>query len=318
MHIRSALHVPVLRDDVVRLLATPPCRHAVDGTLGTGGHAEAILRRVSTATLIGIDLDATALDTARRRLSPYSERVRLVHGNYRDLEDHLSQLDVDAVDAVLLDLGMSSLQLDDATRGFGFRGNGPLDMRMDRSAALRADDIVNRASAEEITELLRRFGEERFARRIAAAVCDERARSPIASTSRLAEIVREAVPRKYHRPGFDPATRTFQALRIAVNGELENLAAGLPAAWRSLRVGGVLVVISFHSLEDRQAKRFFHSLCHPCTCPPELPECVCGRLPTAELLTPKPIRPSPVEIAANPRARSARLRAARKVAEFAS
>ena len=303
----DAIHRPVMRAEAVRFLAPDRGGIYVDGTVGLGGHAAAILAAGPEVRLIGIDRDPQALRYAAARLAQFGDRVRLVHGNYRDLAEILSDLGIDAIDGFLLDLGLSSLQLDAPERGFSFRADGPLDMRMDPTQKTSAADLVNEASVEELARILRDYGEERFAGRIARAIVAAR---PIETTRALAEIVRRAIPRRFHERRIDPATRTFQALRIAVNDELRNLQDGLAAGFAALRPGGVIVVISFHSLEDRIVKRFFRKLATPryeSLAPgPPLP-------PQAEVLTKKPLRPSEEEIGENPRARSAKLRACRKL-----
>ena len=303
----DAIHRPVMRAEAVRFLAPDRGGIYVDGTVGLGGHAAAILAAGPEARLIGIDRDPQALRYAAARLAQFGDRVRLVHGNYRDLAEILSNLGIEAIDGFLLDLGLSSLQLDAPERGFSFRADGPLDMRMDPTQGRSAADLVNAASVEELARILRDYGEERFAGRIARAIVAAR---PIETTGALAEVVRRAIPRRFHERRIDPATRTFQALRIAVNDELRNLQDGLAAGFAALRPGGVIVVISFHSLEDRIVKRFFRKLATPryeSLAPgPPLP-------PQAEVLTKKPLRPSEEEIGENPRARSAKLRACRKL-----
>ena len=306
-------HIPVLRDEVVRLLAPQPGATVVDGTVGLGGHAEAILEAEPAVRLIGIDRDETALDRTRTRLARFGERVTLLHGDYAGLDSLLDELGVDAVDGLLLDVGVSSLQLDDPTRGFSFRSDGPLDMRMNRSAGCSAAEWLASASQAEIADVLTRYGEERYAARIARAIDEARQREAIETTAALAEIIRGAVPAAYRHGRIDAATRTFQAIRIRVNGELEALEAGLRVGFDRLTCGGILTVISFHSLEDRIVKRFFRLAAADCICPPELPVCVCDKRVEAEILTKRPVMPSPVEAAANPRARSAKLRAASKV-----
>jgi 16S rRNA (cytosine1402-N4)-methyltransferase len=306
-------HTPVLRDEVVRLLAPRPDGVIVDGTVGLGGHAEALLEAGPTGRLIGIDRDPEALARAHGRLARFGSRVSLVHGDYRDLERLLDGLGVDRVDGLLLDLGLSSLQLDDASRGFSFRLDGPLDMRADPTDGETAAEWIASAPRAEIAEVLAGYGEERYADRIARAIDEARRREPIATTASLAAIVRAAVPASYRRGRIDPATRTFQAIRIRVNGELDALEGGLRAGFDRLAHGGVLVVVSFHSLEDRIVKRFFREKAADCVCPPELPECVCDKQVEAEVLTKRPVTPTAAEIEANPRARSAKLRAARKV-----
>ena len=303
----DAIHRPVMRAEAVRFLAPDRGGIYVDGTVGLGGHAAAILAAGPEVRLIGIDRDPQALRYAAARLAQFGDRVRLVHGNYRDLTEILAGLGIEAIDGFLLDLGLSSLQLDAPERGFSFRADGPLDMRMDPTQGRSAADLVNAASVEELARILRDYGEERFAGRIARAIVAAR---PIETTRALAEIVRRAIPRRFHERRIDPATRTFQALRIAVNDELRNLQDGLAAGFAALRPGGVIVVISFHSLEDRIVKRFFRKLATPryeSLAPgPPLP-------PQAEVLTKKPLRPSEEEIGENPRARSAKLRACRKL-----
>jgi len=303
----DAIHRPVMRTEAVRFLAPDRGGIYVDGTVGLGGHAAAILAAGPEVRLIGIDRDPQALRYAAARLAQFGDRVTLVHGNYRDLTEILSDLGIEAIDGFLLDLGLSSLQLDAPERGFSFRADGPLDMRMDPTQKTSAADLVNGASVEELARILRDYGEERFAGRIARAIVAAR---PIETTGALAEVVRRAIPRRFHERRIDPATRTFQALRIAVNDELRNLQDGLAAGFAALRPGGVIVVISFHSLEDRIVKRFFRKLATPhyeSLAPgPPLP-------PQAEVLTKKPLRPSEEEIGENPRARSAKLRACRKL-----
>ncbi len=299
----DAIHVPVLRTEVVRFLAPKSGGIYVDGTVGLGGHAGAILSAGPEVRLVGIDRDPTALAHARENLARFGDRVTLIHGNYRHLTSILSDLGIGAIDGFFLDLGLSSLQLDTPDRGFSFRTNGPLDMRMDPTQGRPAADLVNEASVEEIARILRDYGEERFAGRIARAIVVAR---PIATTSELAAIVRRAIPRRFHERRIDPATRTFQALRIAVNDELRNLQDGLAAGFVALNPGGVIAVISFHSLEDRIVKHFFRKLATPHyeSLAPGPP-----RPAQAEILTKKPLRPAEEEIKENPRARSAKLRA---------
>jgi 16S rRNA (cytosine1402-N4)-methyltransferase len=312
-HQQLPIHWPVLRKEVALLINPQPGRIYVDGTVGLGGHTEALLDAQPEITVIGIDLDAEALEIAGKRLSRFGSRVHLIHGNFRDIADHLNRLGSKSIAGLLLDLGLSSLQVDSASRGFSFRLDGPLDMRMDPSQDVTASDLVNAASEAAITDILRRFGEERFAGRIARGIVTARAKSPLKTTQALAEIVRQAIPKRYHPKRIDPATRTFQALRLAVNRELENLKAGLEAGFEVVDPDGVIAVISFHSLEDRTVKEFFRAKALSCTCPPDLPVCVCNKHVEAEILTRKPIRASCAEVVENPRARSAKLRAARKV-----
>jgi 16S rRNA (cytosine1402-N4)-methyltransferase len=289
----DAGHVPVLLAETLELLAVRPGGLWVDGTVGLGGHAEAVLRASAPdGRLIGLDRDEEALERARARLRPYGERVRLEHADYRELPERLG---AERASGVLLDLGVSSLQLDDAERGFSFQREGPLDMRMDRSARGTAAELVNRLRESELADLIHEYGEERFARRIARAIVRARERAPIETTTALAEIVRRAAPRS-RRLGFHPATRTFQALRIRTNRELDGLGEAIERAGACLGPGGRLVVIAFHSLEDRAAKQAFRALA--------------GR--GFVIVTRKPLRPGAAELRENPRARSARLRALRR------
>lgn len=306
-------HIPVLRDEVVRLLASGPPGVIVDGTVGLGGHAEALLRNDAAIRLIGIDCDAAVLERGRERLARFRSRVTLIHADYRDLNRVLDEAEIDRIDGFLLDVGISSLQLDDASRGFSFRRDGPLDMRMDPTRGPSAADWVAVATQAEIADVLISFGEERYAKRIARAIDQARRRAPIATTGALAEIIRGAVPASYRRQRIDPATRSFQAIRIRINGELDALEAGLRSGFDRLSPGGVAAVISFHSLEDRIVKSFFGHKAAACVCPPGLPECLCHKRIEAEILTKRPVTPASDEIEANPRARSAKLRAARRV-----
>ena len=305
---RSPLHIPVLLQAVLSFLQVRPGGVYIDGTVGGGGHAAAILAASAPdGRLLGLDRDPAALKVAREHLAPYGERVTLRRGSFADLL-HLAEGFIPA-DGVLLDLGLSSLQLADPARGFSFSQDGPLDMRFDPSEGPTAADLVNTLSVRELTDLLYRYGEEKQARRIAEAIVAAR---PLYRTAELASLIERTVGR---REKIHPATRTFQALRIAVNRELEALEAVLPQALEALRPGGRLVVISFHSLEDRLVKQFLHREARDCICPPEIPVCVCGHRAQVRVLTPKPVRPDAAEVAANPRARSARLRAAEKVSK---
>lgn len=305
----DAIHIPVMREQVVKFLGPREGGIYVDGTVGLGGHAAAILAAASNIRLIGIDCDPAALAHARENLSRFGKRVALIYGNYCDLPELLDKLGIRTIDGLLLDLGLSSLQLDSPNRGFSFRTDGPLDMRMNPGHGISAADLVNKADVIELARILRNYGEERFAGRIAREIVAAR---PIERTTQLAEIVRHAIPRRFHEHRIDPATRTFQALRIAVNNELENLKEGLRASFSILKPGGVIVVISFHSLEDRIVKRFFTEKASPPQGETELEKLLPPPTPQAEILTKKPLRPSQEEVAFNPRARSAKLRACRK------
>lgn len=304
----------VLREAAVELLVCSPDKVVVDGTVGGGGHAELILQRIGpTGRLIGIDWDQKAIELARERLRA-APNLTLVRENFRNLATILGSMGLAGIDSLLLDLGLSSFQLEEANRGFSFRAEGPLDMRMSERMQTTAADIINTYSEKEIADTLRRFGEEPNARRIAKAVVRQRSKAPIRTTSELADVVRRCVSKKTRRLKIDPATRAFQALRIKVNSELENLQKVLDDGISLLRPKGRICVISFHSLEDRIVKRTFVRAARGCVCPPELPQCVCGRKPSLRILTPKPIVPSKEEVAQNPRSRSAKLRAAEKVA----
>jgi 16S rRNA (cytosine1402-N4)-methyltransferase len=287
----ARMHVPVMVGEVRELLCAHGPRVVVDATLGTGGHAHELLS-VTTARLIGIDRDADAIAIARERLEPFGDRVTLCHGDFGDIAAILGDRGVDRVDAILADLGMSSFALDDAERGFSFRADGPLDMRMDRSQKLRAYDLVNEETEADLADMLHHWGEERAARRIARSIVEARRRRPIASTSELRAIV-ERVLGSRRGGGVHPATRTFQALRIAVNHEMESLASFLKSAPELLAPGGRLVVIAYHSLEDRAVKERMREL---------------ARGDGYLAVTRKVMKPSAAEVAANPRARSARLR----------
>lgn len=306
-------HVPVLLREAIDFLAPRPGGVYVDGTLGAGGHAEEILRRSAPdGTVIGLDRDAEAVERSRERLAPYGDRAVARQANFRDMDRVLTDLGVQAVDGVLLDLGVSWFHLKTPERGFSFLQEGPLDMRMDRSGGRTAADLVNRLPREELMRIIREYGEEQKAGAIARAVERARARGPITSTTQLADIVSSVFPPRLPRR-IHPATRTFQALRIAVNDEVESLREGLQRADRVLRPGGRMVVISFHSLEDRVVKQLFSSWAKGCACPPRVPLCVCGRRPAVKILTKKPVLPSEEEVGRNPAARSAKLRAAEKL-----
>jgi 16S rRNA (cytosine1402-N4)-methyltransferase len=306
-------HRPVLPRETLDWLAPGTGELVVDGTLGAGGHAELLLERVGPqGRVVGIDRDTRALDVARARLARFGDAFVALHGNHEDMPRLLESLGIDRVDRVLLDLGLSSLQLDDGERGFSFRLDGPLDMRMDQSVGRTAADLVAALDEEELSRILWRFGEERRARAIARAIVRVRERSPILSTGQLAELVVNTLGPAARRFRIHPATRTFQALRIAVNEEVQGLRALVEEAVGLLRPGGRLCVIAFHSLEDRAVKHTLKSLANRCTCPPGLPVCGCGRTELVRILTSKPVRPSDAEIELNPRARSAKLRAAER------
>ncbi len=303
-------HTPVLLSECLEALAVRPSGTYVDGTFGRGGHSLEILRRLTTGRLIAIDRDLDALAAGRERLGAFGDRVCFVHGNFSDLGAILRERGIEKVDGLLFDLGVSSPQLDEPERGFSYQEDAPLDMRMDRTAALTARQIVNEWSYEELRRILYEYGEERYAPRIARAIVRRRESGAIERTGELAGVIRSAMPPQALREKQHPAKRSFQALRIAVNGELEALGPMLEAAVSALKPGGRLAVITFHSLEDRIVKQTLRDFATGCTCPPEFPVCVCGRKPRVKLLYRKPVTAGERELAENPRSRSAKLRAA--------
>jgi 16S rRNA (cytosine1402-N4)-methyltransferase len=310
-------HLPVLVDEVIEMLAPAPGSLHIDATLGGGGHTERILEAANPdGRLLGLDADPAAIARVEARLrARFGARLVLRQANFRELADVAPASGFDAVDGCLFDLGLSSFQLADRERGFGFRAGGPLDMRFDPSRGVPAAELLASLDAAELTALFRRYGEEPKAPRIARAIVDARRVAPVATADELAALVeRVAPPNPRIRRRTHPATRVFQALRIAVNEELDALQAGLASALDLLRPGGRLVVLSYHSLEDRIVKRFFQAERRGCICPPELPVCVCGRNPRLRLVTSPSLTPTDAEIAVNPRARSARLRAAERLA----
>ena len=309
-------HKPVLLAPCIEALRIRPDGVYVDGTLGRAGHSMEIARRLTTGRLICIDRDMAAIDAAKERLAPYLDRVTLVHSNFSELGDVLRQAGVAGADGMLFDLGVSSPQLDDGSRGFSYMQDAPLDMRMDTSAPLTAYEVVNTWSAEELRRILYEYGEERYAPAIAKAIVRARETAPVATTLELVEIIKSAMPPAALREKQHPAKRSFQAIRIAVNGELDALPPMLRAAVEGLFPGGRLAVITFHSLEDRIVKQTLRDLARGCTCPPEFPVCVCGNKPKVRLVTRKPITADAEELADNPRARSAKLRVAEKCDPF--
>lgn len=307
----------MLSGAVVELLL-PALEHGgvvVDATFGRGGHARRILDAAPEAELVGIDRDSEALESARPDLAPYEGRLRLVRANFQDLAAVLERLGHEAVRGVLFDLGVSSPQLDEADRGFSFRNDGPLDMRMDAAQPLSAHSVVNEYPERDLARVIRTYGEERFAARIARAIVAAR---PIMRTTDLAEIVKDAIPAATRRTGPHPARRTFRALRIEVNGELGALEQALPDSIEALEPGGRVVAIAYHSLEDRIVKHTLVQAANGCTCPPGFPVCACGAEATVRILTRRPVKPPQAEIESNPRAQSAKLRAAERLAAAAS
>jgi 16S rRNA (cytosine1402-N4)-methyltransferase len=308
----SPRHLPVMQEEVLALLRPQPEGRFVDGTLGGGGHATAILTTAPGSVLLGLDQDWDTLLATIPRLALFGERVLIRQANFSRALSVLEELGWDGVDGVLLDLGFSSLQVDNGERGFSFLRSGPLDMRMDRSQGLSAADLVNTASEEELKKIFRQFGEEPAAGAIARLIARSRSTAPITTTQELVALVTRILPPS-PRMHLHPATRVFQALRIAVNQELDHLAAFLQDGYRLLRPGGRMVILSYHSLEDRLVKEAFRRWAASCICPPQLPVCACAWAPQVRILTPKPLPPTPTEIAANPRSRSARLRAVERV-----
>ncbi|MDR2665319.1 MAG: 16S rRNA (cytosine(1402)-N(4))-methyltransferase RsmH [Oscillospiraceae bacterium] len=308
-------HAPVLLGEAVRELNVKPDGIYLDGTCGLGGHSAAIAERLRGGKLISIDRDAAALETAAVNLERYGDAVTLVHGNFGNIAEILDELGIDAVDGMLYDLGVSSPQLDEPGRGFSYASDSAVDMRMDQSQPYSAYNVINETPEERLREILRDYGQERYAGRIARAVERRRRERPVATTGELAQIVRGAMPPAGLRERQNPLRRTFMAIRIAVNDELGELERMLGAAPGRLKTGGRVCVISFHSLEDRMVKKAFLSGERGCTCPREFPVCTCGFKRTLNVITKRAIVPGDAEIAANPRARSAKLRVAEKVSE---
>ena len=311
-------HIPVLLDECINALDLPDHPVFVDATLGFAGHSfEAAKQLGRDGLLIGIDQDEVALASAAERLEaiPGANRpeLALLRGNFGDLDDMLASCEIPGIDAILFDLGVSSVQIDTQSRGFSFKENGPLDMRMDPGKqTLTAEEIVNTYNAADLARIIRAYSDEKWASRIADFIVKAREEAPIEESGQLVDIIKAAIPASARRAGGHPAKRTFQALRIEVNSELTVLRRGLDAAVRWLNPGGMLVVISYHSLEDRIVKDTFARFANRCTCPPELPVCACGKQPILDVVTRKPQLPTPEEIERNPRARSAKLRVARK------
>ncbi len=318
----SSDHQPVMVNEVLDALKcggeSVQClsgeRIYVDGTSGCGGHTLEILKRTkATAKVVCIDRDEEALEVARAKLKNYKDRAILVHNNFSEIKSILKRLGIGHVDGILLDLGLSSLQLERGQRGFSFQKDGPLDMRMDQKKEKTAFDIVNLSSEEQLRDMIRNYGEERWAAKIAKRIVEKRAHKPIHTTGELAELVFSCIPRRFHPKRIHPATKTFQAIRIALNDELQHIKKCLGEGVNALAVGGRFCVISYHSLEDRMVKRMFKACETGCTCPPSLPECVCGFVSKVKVITRRPLRPSEDEVSLNPRSRSAKLRIAEKI-----
>ncbi len=306
-------HISVLLDECIDGLDIKPDGVYVDGTLGGAGHSFQIAARLSTGRLIGIDRDPVALAAAAKRLEPYKNRVTLVHSNFCEIASVLQDLQIDGVDGILLDLGVSSPQLDDGARGFSYMADAPLDMRMNNEDPLTAAEVVNTWPYEELKRILYDYGEERYAPKIAAAICARREQQPIRTTLELVEIIRSAMPASSLREKQHPAKRSFQAIRIAVNDELGSVEKVMRDAIPCLNPGGRLAIITFHSLEDRIVKNGMADAAKGCTCPPNFPVCVCGKKPKVKLISRKPIVSGEEELERNPRARSAKLRVCEKL-----
>ena len=306
-------HRSVLLDECIEGLDIKPDGIYIDGTAGGGGHSYEIAKRLSGGRLICIDQDDAAIAAATKRLEEFSDRVTVVKSNFSNVAEVCERLGIERIDGMLLDLGVSSHQLDVAERGFSYNADAPLDMRMDTSAALDAEIVVNTYSEDELKRILFGYGEEKFSARIASAIVAEREREPIKSTARLASIIKGAIPARAREGGHHPAKRSFQAIRIEVNKELDVIEPALRNASKLLNVGGRLAVITFHSLEDRLVKQTFADLAQGCTCPKSLPICVCNNRPTLKVISKKPIVPSEKELEENPRSRSAKLRVAQKI-----
>lgn len=302
-------HVSVLLKETIDGLNINPDGIYVDGTLGGGGHAYEVCKHLSSkGRLIGIDQDSEALEAARERLSEFEDKVTMVRSNYCEIDTILKDLDIDKVDGIVLDLGVSSYQLDNLERGFSYKADAPLDMRMDTRQMITASDVVNNYSENELYRIIRDYGEDRFAKNIAKHIVMARKKKPLTTTGELSEIVKESVPMKFQAKGGHPAKKTFQAIRIEVNNELKVLKDSIDTMIEHLNLGGRICIITFHSLEDRIVKTKFRENENPCTCPPDFPVCVCGKVSKGKVITRKPIIPSEEEIVNNKRAKSSKLR----------
>ncbi|MBQ6376711.1 MAG: 16S rRNA (cytosine(1402)-N(4))-methyltransferase RsmH [Lachnospiraceae bacterium] len=303
------VHTSVLLHETIEGLAVRPDGVYIDGTLGGGGHSLEIAKQLTSGgILIGIDRDGAAIEAAGERLRAYSDRVRIVRGNYSRMPAILKSMGIPEADGIVLDLGVSSYQLDTAERGFSYMQDAPLDMRMDQSETRTAGDLINEVSEQELARIIREYGEERFAPSIAKHIAERRKEKRIETTGELVSIIRQSIPMRFQKSGGHPAKKTFQAIRIELNGELSALADSLDGMIDLLGDGGRLAVITFHSLEDRIVKAAFRKNENPCTCPPSFPVCICGKKPKGRIVTKKPILPSPLEMEENSRAKSAKLR----------
>ena len=302
-------HIPVLLNETVEGLAIRPDGTYLDGTVGGGGHSEEIAKRLSDGgRLVCLDQDDEAIEAAGKRLEPYKDRVFIMKSNFADIRKAAKELGITGFDGILIDIGVSSHQLDTAERGFSYIKDAPLDMRMDRQAPLSAKDVVNTYSEAELSRIIKEYGEERFAKKIAGRICEERKERPVETTLQLAQIIKSSIPAKYREEHTNPAMRTFQAIRIEVNDELSILERALEEMISLLNDKGRLAVITFHSLEDRIVKNAFRTAENPCTCPPQFPVCVCGKKSKGRVITKKPVTPDEGEIEENIRAHSAKLR----------
>lgn len=306
-------HVSVLKDEVIEQLNIVPDGLYLDGTVGGGGHAYEIARRLKTGTLVAVDRDEEALEAARKKLAPFGDRVIFLKGNFRDIQKLLTPYGLFGFDGILLDIGVSSHQLDTASRGFSFRENGPLDMRMDVRAEKTAADVVATYAEEELVRIFRSYSEERYSGRIASAICQKRLEGPIETTEALSKIIVGSLPARAKKEGLKSIARIFQALRIEVNRELEALEEAIPEMMKLLKRGGRLAIITFHSLEDRRVKEAFRHEELECVCDPKAPVCTCSKRRTGRVITRKPIVPSEEEVKRNSRAHSAKLRVVEKV-----
>lgn len=306
-------HVSVLLNEVLDGLSIKEEGIYVDGTLGGAGHSKEIVKRLKNGRLVGIDQDENALEKSKEVLKEYIDKVDLVHSNYVDIKDVLKDLNIEKVDGILLDLGVSSHQLDTEERGFSHNKDAPLDMRMDTTSDFSAWDVVNNYSAEELTRIFLQYGEEKWGKRIAEFIVKERTEKPIDTTMELVTVIKKAIPKKVRMEGHHPAKKTFQAIRIEVNGELDVLKRAISDMVECLKPGGRLAIITFHSLEDRIVKEQFKELYKDCICPPEFPTCICDKRREIEIITRKPIVPGKEELDENPRSRSAKLRVAERI-----
>jgi 16S rRNA (cytosine1402-N4)-methyltransferase len=313
LKIKPVIHKPVMVSEVMEFLSPKNGGIYVDATLGLGGYTEAIFQRAPYAKVIGLDVDPDAIRGAKARLEHLSSQVEYINENFSLIDTVLSGLGIEEVDGIVADLGVSSYQIEQSGRGFSFTRDEPLDMRMDPRLKVTAAELISKSSEQELAAIIKEYGEEKWAKKIARDIVRARGRSPISTSLELADIVSASIPRKFHPRGIHPATRTFQAIRIAVNRELDNLRVFLAKSPLLLKQGGRIVIVSFHSLEDRIVKAEFKRLSSPCTCPPRLPVCVCGKKSVLRILTPSPITPSMEEAIENKRARSAKLRAGERI-----